>query len=290
MGRPVIAAPRSPVGPGTASACAAGAWRGRGHTAPGPQYEPRVAPATAELRAASPARAYDHAAGHYSGPRARLSARPAPRGNDHPQEAEQDVAVIRQETTAIREAAEKETAHLRAVILSLSEQLGQMSAYMRENLASPGGLATMPAPAIAPPRPRSRPGAPSARPPRPAGPRTTSVRRRTAPTRKPQARARQYNAMRVAAAATATLFSFAALTGTAELAGHGFKFFVFRQTGTGETGQPDTETDQQFLAQQAAAAKGVVSKPAAAKSAASRAATQNAHRPGRHSAKSTSGQ
>ena len=175
----------------------------------------------------------------------------------------------------MREAAQKEAAHLRAVILSLSEQLGQMSAYIGENLASPGGLATMAVPAIAPPKSRTRPGAPSARP-------------RTAPERKPQARPRQFNSMRVATAATVALFSFAALTGTAELAGHGFKFFVFRQTGTGETGQPDTETDQQFLAQQAAAALGVVSKPAAAKSAASKAATQNAHKPGRHSAKSTS--
>ncbi len=60
--------------------------------------------------------------------------------------------------------------------------------------------------------------------------------------------------MRVAAAATAALFSVAVLTGAAEMGLHGFKFFVFRQTGTGETGQPDNETDQQFLAQQAAAA------------------------------------
>jgi hypothetical protein len=60
--------------------------------------------------------------------------------------------------------------------------------------------------------------------------------------------------MRIAAAATAALFSFAVLTGAVEMGLHGFKFFVFRQTGTGETGQPDTKTDQQFLAQQAAAA------------------------------------
>jgi hypothetical protein len=157
----------------------------------------------------------------------------------------------------------RQAAHLRAVILSVSEQLNQMSVYIRESLASPGGVATMPAPAIAPPRPRTAP------PPRP----------RTTPASKPQARPRQYNAMRIVTAATATLFSFAVLTGATELGLHGFKFFVFRQTGTGETGQPDHETDQQFLAQQAAAAKGAAPKPA----------TQKTHRPGRHSANIPSG-
>jgi hypothetical protein len=167
------------------------------------------------------------------------------------------------EATAAREAADKEAAHLRAVILSLSEQLSQMSAYIRENLASPGALATVPAPAIAPPRPEPRLGARSARPTSPARP-------RTAPTGKPQARPRQYQAMRIATAATATLFSFAALTGATEIALHGFKFFVFRSGGTGETA-PTVGTDQQFLAHQAAAAKAAAS-----------------HTPGRHSAKSTS--
>jgi hypothetical protein len=182
--------------------------------------------------------------------------------------------------TAIQEAAQKEAAHLRAVMLSLSEQLGQMSAYIGENLASPGGLATMPAPAIAPAQMSA------VAPPRP---RTAPPRPRTTSANKPQARPRQYNAMRIATAATATLFSFAALTGATELGLHGFKFFVFRQTGTGETGQPDTETDQQFLAQQAAAAKGAMSKPAAARSVALKPATQKAHRPGRHSANTISG-
>ena len=158
---------------------------------------------------------------------------------------------------------EREAAHLRAVILSLSEQLSQMSAYLRENLETPGGVATMPAPAVVPPRPRTPP------PPRP----------RSTLASKPQARPRQYNAMRVVTAATATLLSFAVLTGATELGLHGFKFFVFRQTGTGETGQPDHETDQQFLAQQAAPAKGATFKPA----------THKTHRPGRHSANIPSG-
>jgi hypothetical protein len=168
-------------------------------------------------------------------------------------------------------------AHLRAVILSLSEQLSQMSAYIMENLESPSALAAIPAPTIAPPRPRTRPGAPPARVPRPrtapakpaglAGP----ARPRTTPTRKPQARPRQYQAMRIATAATATLFSFAVITAAAEIGMHGFNFFVFRSGGTGETA-PTVGTDQQFLAHQAAAAKAVA-----------------AHTPGRHSAKHTSG-
>jgi hypothetical protein len=222
--------------------------------------------------------AHDHGPGQYPGPRARPTVRPGPRGSGR--DVEQDAAVIRQEAAAIRHAAEKEAAHLGAVILSLSEQLGQMSAYIRENLASPGGLATLPAPAIAPPRPRTtpeprtRPSSPSARPARPA--RSARLARpRTTPANESQARPRQYNAMRIATAATATLFSFAALTGATELGLHGFKFFVFRETGVGETG-PTAPTDQQFVAQQAAAAK----------AAAAKAATP--HRPGKHSAKSTS--
>jgi hypothetical protein len=78
--------------------------------------------------------------------------------------------------------------------------------------------------------------------------------------------------MRVATAATATLFSVAAISGAAEIGLHGFKFFTFRSGGTGETAGT-VGTDQQFLAQQAAA----------------KAAVQKAHTPGRHSAKSTSG-
>jgi hypothetical protein len=198
------------------------------------------------------------------------------------QEAGQDVAILRQ-ATAIREAAEEETAHLRAVIVSLSEQLGQTSAFLMENLAS-HGLATMPAPETAPARPAgpgTRPGAPAGRPAGLTGPRTrpdAPARPRTAPAKKEGARGRQVRAMRIASAATATLFAFAVITAAAEVSHFGLKFFVFRSTGTGETG-PNPGTDQQFLAQEAAAAKAAAAKPAAAK----------AHTPGRHSAKKTSG-
>jgi hypothetical protein len=72
--------------------------------------------------------------------------------------------------------------------------------------------------------------------------------------------------MRIAATATATLFAFAVIMAGVEIAHFGPKFFVFRSSGTGETG-PNPGSDQQFLAQQAAAA----------------------HTAGKHAAKSTSG-
>jgi hypothetical protein len=152
--------------------------------------------------------------------------------------------------------AQNEAAHLRAVILSLSEQLGQMSAYVTQNLESPGRLATTPAPAvtpvqtpaIAPATPRTRPDARPATSPRPVAP----PRPWTTPAKKPQKRPRQHHAMRVTACATAALFLFAAATGATEIGLHGFKFFVFRGGGVGETS--GTQTDQQFLAHQAAAA------------------------------------
>jgi hypothetical protein len=136
--------------------------------------------------------------------------------------------------------AAEEAAHLRAVILSLSERLSEMSAYVAQNLGSPGSpTATRPAviapaqtPAIAPRTPKTGPGAPAAG--------------------KPQKQPRQYQAMRIATYASAALLVFALVSGATEIGMRGFKFFVFRPGGTGETA--GTETDQQFLARQADAA------------------------------------
>jgi hypothetical protein len=89
--------------------------------------------------------------------------------------------------------------------------------------------------------------------------------------------------MRIAASLTAASFLFAVATGLTELGLHGYQHFVFRPTGIGSGG---TETDQQFVAQQAAAAKAAAAK-AAAKPAPPTATAQKAHRPGRHSAKTT---
>jgi hypothetical protein len=57
MGRSATAATRPPVGPGTASACAAGNRHGRARLETGPRGQPRAPPITAELRAASGATA-----------------------------------------------------------------------------------------------------------------------------------------------------------------------------------------------------------------------------------------
>jgi hypothetical protein len=97
----------------------------------------------------------------------------------------------------------------------------------------------------------------------------------TTPARKPQERTRQHRAMRVATAATATLFAFALVSAAVEIGTFGFKFFVFR-TAVGESA-PTVPTDQQFLAHEAAEAK----------AAAAKTAPQKAHTPGRHSAKDT---
>jgi hypothetical protein len=62
--------------------------------------------------------------------------------------------------------------------------------------------------------------------------------------------------MRIATAATASLFSLAVISGIAEIGSHGFPFFVFRPA-VGESA-PTVPTDQQFLAKEAAAAHHVV--------------------------------
>jgi hypothetical protein len=144
--------------------------------------------------------------------------------------------------------------------------------------------ATMPAPAFAPPRPRTRPNGPAARPARQAGAARPvglaggpaglagPARPRTAPARRPQggAKGRQQQAWRVAATASAVLFAITVLAAGSEIAHFGVKFFTFRASGVGETG--GTSTDQSFLAQQA------------------KAANSGTQTPGKHSAKTTSGQ
>jgi hypothetical protein len=78
--------------------------------------------------------------------------------------------------------------------------------------------------------------------------------------------------MRIATAATVSVFSIAVIAAGANIAHFGFKFFTFRETGAGETGA-NGGTDQDFLAKEAAAAK----------------AAAQGHTPGKHSAKTTSG-
>jgi hypothetical protein len=82
--------------------------------------------------------------------------------------------------------------------------------------------------------------------------------------------------MRLATGATVSLVSIAMIAAGANIAHFGFKFFTFRESGAGETGGSNFDTN--FVAQQAAAAKAAAAKAAA-----------QGHTPGKHSAKTTSG-
>jgi hypothetical protein len=100
-------------------------------------------------------------------------------------------------------------------------------------------------------RPETRPGtrparptAPDTRPGRPDGP----PKPKTTPAKMPQTLGRQRRAMRIATAGTAALLSVAAIGAVTMTSIHGFSFFVFRESGQGET--PGTFTDANFLAGQ----------------------------------------
>ena len=180
------------------------------------------------------------------------------------QGAREDAVAIREaaqrEAAAIRQAAEREAAELRARLDTISSQLGRVATYVSESLAAP----TMPAAAPALPGPRPAPSStgpalpgttpvrPGTSPARPARRGTKPARPGARPTQNPQKRPRQLQAMRIATFATAAMLLFAIVSGAVEIGMHGFKFFVFRAGGTGET--QGNQTDHQFLVRQAAAA------------------------------------
>jgi hypothetical protein len=85
-------------------------------------------------------------------------------------------------------------------------------------------------------RPKSRPGGKHAS--------RRAAKPGTGLARQPEGRPRQLVAIRVAAVATAALVLFAVIAGTAEAALHGFRFFVFRSAGTGETPGSGLQEDQ----------------------------------------------
>jgi hypothetical protein len=158
---------------------------------------------------------------------------------------EEAAELIRQAATKL-ETAELQAAQITAAVAKLSADLGGMAAYVAENLLAPPATR----PAVRPaPEPLGVPVAePQARPEaRPAG------RPGTGPAAKPDAepdaergakpaagkatgKNRQRAAIRMMAAVTAALVLFAVICGTTEVALHGFRFFVFRSIGTGETG------------------------------------------------------
>jgi len=184
-------------------------------------------------------------------------------------DADQLVRQASDQAAAKLAAAELEAAELRATVVKLSGELGGVAAYVTQNLITyappaikpvvPPALEPMIKPAPepqagveAPPaaRPTAKPGgkpaagpktrptaAPGTKPaPRPKpGPAATPGARAAA---KAKARPRQLVAIRVMAAFAAALFLFALVSGSTEVALHGFRFFVFRSGGVGET--PDS--------------------------------------------------
>ena len=150
---------------------------------------------------------------------------------DARQEAADLVRRASEQATATLAAAEMEAAEMRAAVTQLSTELGGVATYVTENLL---GLAP---PTVRPvarpvPEPVARPGIrPRAKP----GSRSAS-RQKGSP--------RQLVAIRVAAVATAALVLFVLVAGTTEVALHGFRFFVFRSVGSGETGPGGLQEDQ----------------------------------------------
>jgi hypothetical protein len=194
------------------------------------------------------------------------------------QRAEADAAAIREaaerDAAMLRETAEREAAEMRARLESMLTEMNRVSALVTETLADPAMPAHAPAmltsapamPATAPARPRTAPvpAGPDTRPARPTerpAPDTTrrprpdtAPARKPVPTRptaapgKPDGKGRQQRAFRIATAGTAALLSVAAIGAVTMTSIHGFSFFVFRESGQGET--PGTFTDANFLAGQ----------------------------------------
>ena len=172
-------------------------------------------------------------------------------------EIRQQAAALQQQATdqaaATRQAAEREAAEMRAATQSMSGELHRVAAYVTQNLATPDASAALlaPAPAALPAEPATRPARPAARPTtKPAARPTTKPAARPTttpaarPTTKPAARpkttaaGRQAKIMRRMAFAIAAVSVIGAISGTTELALHGFPFFILRANGAGagETG------------------------------------------------------
>jgi hypothetical protein len=195
------------------------------------------------------------------------------------QEATQLVRQASDQAAATLAAAELEAEEIRANVTKLTAELGGIAAHVTQSLYAPAGYAPAgPAlrPAISPelvpeiapvprpaPEPEAAPAAPAPKPavnpaadtaappatkpaaipaPKPAARPGTATTRGTRSAAKPKAR--QLVAIRVMTILTATLVVFALITGTAEVALHGFAFFVFRATGTGETGPNGLQENQ----------------------------------------------
>jgi hypothetical protein len=186
---------------------------------------------------------------------------------DARQEAAELIRRASDQAAATLAAADLQAAEVRAAVTKLSGELGAVAAYVTENLLTSAPSATTPAirPAVQTvtgpaPEPEAEPKArpavkPAARPgTRPAAkpraqpaakPRAQpAAKPRAQPAAKPKGRTRQQVAMRVTTIAAAALVLFALISGTTELALHGYRFFVFRSAGTGETPSSGLQEDQ----------------------------------------------
>jgi hypothetical protein len=189
---------------------------------------------------------------------------------DAQQEAAELVRRTGEQAALTIEAAELQAAEIRATMMKLTTELTGMAAYVTQNLtpapATPELRAPAPAafapPASAPPtarpaaqpitNPAAEPGAaPSARPaaaPRTRPGATTGARpgatTAARPAVKANAKSRQHAAVRVMSVFTAAMVLFALTAGGTEVALHGFKFFVFRSAGTGETSGSGLQENQ----------------------------------------------
>jgi hypothetical protein len=144
---------------------------------------------------------------------------------DAKQEAGELVRKAAEQAAATLEAAELRAAEIRAAVAKLSVELNGVAAQVTENLV---GFAPPTKPFTSPVvQPVAEPAI------QPVAERATKPR--TGPARS-KGQPRQLVAIRVAAAATAALVLFAVVSAVAEVSLHGFQFFVFRSTGTGETG------------------------------------------------------
>ncbi|MEP7022768.1 MAG: hypothetical protein ABJB47_02945 [Actinomycetota bacterium] len=181
--------------------------------------------------------------------------------------AQQEAAEIRRQAiaqaTAIRTTAEREAAELRTATVSMSAELLRVARYVTDSLSSvvspdsiPGiGRSSRPPRGItdggtttADPAGRTatrQAPSPTARPARkPAA--LPSAEPATQPDVKPDAstKGRQVGNWRKALVALTVVILVGAATGTAEVAAHGFKFFLFRNTGAGAGNSQDLEENQ----------------------------------------------
>jgi hypothetical protein len=139
--------------------------------------------------------------------------------------------------------AEQEAAEIRAAVMKLSAELGGVvSAYVTENLLSPARPAVLPATTPdSQPAAQSRTNQPRTTPNDQLKPTATPGARSAG---KPSARSRQYVAVRAMSIFTAALVLFALTAGASEVALHGFKFFVFRSAGVGQTSGSGLQENQ----------------------------------------------